>query len=64
MAGPRAVVRLARIVRPPVSEVVGASGNIFVELGGARLTVSGRVDAVALRTVVDALRNSQTVGAR
>ncbi len=61
---PRGVVRLARIVRPPVSEVVAEDGNIFIELGRARLTVRGRVDAVALRTVVEALRDGQTVGSR
>ncbi len=61
---PRGDVRLARIVRPPVSEGVAKDGNILVELGGARLTVCGRVDAVALRTVVDALRDVQMVGHR
>lgn len=61
---PRGVVHLARVVRAPVSEVVAESSNILVELGGARLTICGRVDAVALRTVVDSLRDVQTVRSR
>ena len=61
---PRGVVRLARIVRPAVAEVVSDDGNILIELGGARLTVCGRVDAVALRTVVDALRDVHAAGLR
>jgi transposase len=48
-------VRLVRVARQTAVPQLSASG-IIMELAGAKLTLQGQVDAVALRTVVMTLR--------
>ena len=49
-----ASVQMARVVRAPI--VASASGVVLVELGGARVAVSGGTSAETLRAVFEALR--------
>jgi hypothetical protein len=56
-------VRLMRVARQSSALAPSASG-IVVELAGAKLTLQGQVDLVALRTLVMALRESSPEEAR
>jgi hypothetical protein len=51
-----ATVRLVRVTRQRVAPTPSAS-SISVEVAGAKLTLHGQVDEIALRTVVRTLRD-------
>lgn len=52
-------VRLARVVRPALPAASVEHPGIVLVLAGARMEVRGRVDPIALRAVVQALRDGQ-----
>lgn len=50
-------VRLVRVKRQPTAVTPTAATSMVVEMEGARLMLQGRVDSVALRTVMATLRS-------
>jgi hypothetical protein len=65
LAARKPAVRLARVTRQPSATMTpSAASNMVVEMDGARLTLHGRVDADALRTVMKTLRALAVEGAR
>jgi hypothetical protein len=58
-------VKLVRVVRRSSAAVTPtAASSMVVEMDGARLTLHGRIDADALRTVMETLRTLTVEDAR
>lgn len=64
-AARKPAVRLVRVTRQSsAAETPTAASNMVVEMNGARLIFHGRVDADALRTVMETLRSLAVEAAR